>query len=320
LPAYLRFVRGVVDSEDMPLNISREMLQNNPLVEHIRKALTGRVIAELQNLAGKEADQFAKLWEAFGRVLKEGIYEDHERRDVLLGLARFATTKGGELRALKQYVADLRPNQTEIYYLVGESAEQLKSNPKLEAARARGIEVLLLTDPVDALWTSMPQDFEGKPLKSLSQGEVDFSLVPLLDETVKAQAEAKSGGVDEAAVIAAVKEALGERVSDVRVSPRLIDSPACLVAGAGFDRELSRLLARQNRSGGTKPVLELNMRHPIVAALARAKGGARDDEVADLSALLFEQAKILDGELPDDPAAFATRVNRLVIRALAASE
>jgi molecular chaperone HtpG len=328
LPSYLRFVRGVVDSEDMPLNISREMLQNNPHVEHIRKALTGRVIAELQSLAAKkaakeadqEAETFAKVWEAFGRVLKEGIYEDHERRDALLALARFATTKGGGPRTLAQYVADFRPNQTEIYYLIGESAEQLSSNPKLEAARARGIEVLLLTDPVDALWTSMPQDFEGKPLKSLSQGEVDFSLVPVLDQAASPEAEPKSGGVDEATVIAAVKDALGERVSDVRVSLRLTDSPACLVAGPGFDRELSRLLARQSRSVGAKPILELNMRHPIVKALARAKADAREDEVADLSALLFEQAKILDGEVPDDPAAFAMRVNRLVIRGLPASE
>jgi molecular chaperone HtpG len=328
LPSYLRFVRGVVDSEDMPLNISREMLQNNPHVEHIRKALTGRVIAELQNLAAKEsdkeadkqADMFAKVWEAFGRVLKEGIYEDHERRDALLALARFATTKGGEPRTLKQYVADLRPNQTEIYYLIGESAEQLKSNPKLEAARARGIDVLLLTDPVDALWTSIPQDFEGKPLKSLSQGEVDFSLVPVLDQVASPEAESKSGGIDEATVIAAVKDALGERVAGARASLRLIDSPACLVAGPGFDRELSRLLAQTNRGAGAKPVLELNMRHPIVKALARAKADARGDEVADLSALLFEQAKILDGEVPDDPAAFAMRINRLVIRGLAASE
>jgi molecular chaperone HtpG len=328
LPSYLRFVRGVVDSEDMPLNISREMLQNNPLVEQIRKALTGRVIAELQNLAAKEtnkeankeADVFAKVWEAFGRVLKEGIYEDHERRDALLALARFETTKGGEPRTLKQYVADLRPNQTEIYYLVGESAEQLRSNPKLEAVRARGIEVLLLTDPVDALWTSMPQDFEGKPLKSLSQGEIDFSLVPVLDQAASPQVEPKSDGLDEAAVIAAVKDALGVRVSDVRVSLRLTDSPACLVAGAGFDRELSRLLARQSRNAGAKPVLELNMRHPIVQAVGRAKADVREDEVADLSALLFEQAKILDGEVPDDPAAFAMRLNRLVIRGLAASE
>ena len=165
----------------------------------------------------------------------------------------------------------------------------------------------------------MPQDYEGKPLKSLSQGEVDFSLVPMLDEAAKPQAETKPEGIDEAAVIAAVKAALGQRVSDVRASQRLTDSPACLVAGAGFDRELSRLLARQNRSAGPKPVLELNMRHPIVLAVGRAKTNAHEDEVNDLSALLFEQAKILDGEVPDDPAAFATRVNRLVMRGLAIS-
>jgi molecular chaperone HtpG len=316
LPRYLRFMRGVVDSEDMPLNISREMLQNNPQVAQIRKALTSRVVTELENLAAKDAEAFAKIWEAFGRVLKEGIYEDHERRDQLLKLTRFATTAGAA-RTLEHYVADLKPNQTEIYYLVGESAERLKSNPKLEAARARGIEVLLLTDPVDALWTSMPSEFNGKPLKSLSQGEVDFSLVPLLDQAASPQAEPKSDEVDDATLIAAVKDALGERVADVRASQRLTDSPACLVAsGGGFDRELSRLLARQNRGAGAKPILELNMRHALVRALASAKAGARDDDVADLSALLFEQAKILDGEVPDDPAAFAARLNRLVVRGL----
>jgi molecular chaperone HtpG len=319
LPSYLRFMRGVVDSEDMPLNISREMLQNNPLVEQIRKAVTSRVVSELQNLADKEADKFAKIWDVFGPVLKEGIYEDHERHGQLLALARFTTTKGGELRTIGQYVADLRPNQTAIYYLVGETVEQLRSNPKLEAARARGIEVLLLTDPVDALWTSMPHEHDGKPLKSLSQGEVDFSLVPLLEEAAPPEEDpAKAAPVDEAAVLAAVKEALAERVADVRASARLTDSPACLVAGPGFDRELSRLLARQNRNASPKPVLELNMRHPIVKAVGRAKEDARPEEVADLSALLFEQAKVLDGEVPDDPAAFAARLNRFVIRALAA--
>jgi len=321
LPSYLRFVRGVIDSEDMPLNISREMLQNNPLVEQIRKAVTSRVVTELANLAEKEPDKFKQIWDAFGRIIKEGIYEDHERHAQLLALARFTTTKGDEPRTIGQYVADLRPNQTEICYLLGESVEQLRSNPKLEAARARGIEVLLLTEPVDALWTSMPQDHEGKPLKSLSQGEVDFSLVPLLDEAVPPQEQAdaaKAGAVDEATLIAVVKEALGDRVSNVRASTRLTESPACLVAGAGFDRELSRLLARQNRSAAPKPILELNMRHPIVRAMGRAKADARTDEVTDLSALLFEQAKILDGEVPDDPAAFASRLNRLVIRALAA--
>jgi molecular chaperone HtpG len=318
LPSYLRFMRGVVDSEDMPLNISREMLQNNPQVAQIRKALTSRIITELESLAAKDAETFGKVWEAFGKVLKEGLYEDHERRDQLLALARFATTAGDGTRTLKQYVVDLKPSQTEIYYLVGESAERLKANPKLEAARARGIEVLLLTDSIDAFWTAMPLDFGGKPLKSLSQGEVDFGLVPLLDDKAPAaDAEPKSGAVDEAAVIAAVTTALGERVSEVRASQRLTDSPACLVAvGRGPDRELERLLARQNRGAGAKPILELNMRHPLLKALARAKADAREDEAADLSVLLFDEATILDGEVPDDPAGFAARLNRLVVRGL----
>jgi molecular chaperone HtpG len=319
LPSYLRFVRGVVDSDDLPLNISREMLQNNPQVAQMRKAIAGRVIGELESLAANEADAYAKVWEAFGRVIKEGIYEDPERRDRLLAMSRFATTAGGT-RSLKQYVADLKPNQTDIYYLVGESAERLKSNPKLEAARARGIEVLLLTDPVDAFWTAMPLGFDGKPLKSLSQGEVDFGLVPKLETEAKPDAAEKPAAVDDATVIAAVKSALGERVSDVRASQRLTDSAACLVAGGtGPDRELERLLARHKGGAGSKPILEINMRHPLVTALGQAQAHARADDVADLAALLFDQACILDGEVPDDPAAFATRLNRLVVRGVAAA-
>jgi molecular chaperone HtpG len=335
LPAYLRFVRGVVDSEDLPLNISREMLQNNPQVAQIRKALTGRVVAELEALAAKEERQtadnteetkggnaseakpYSKIWQAFGRLLKEGIYEDHERREALLGLARFTTTNGEE-RSLKQYVADLKPNQTEIYYLAGDSLDRLKANPKLEAARARGIEVLLLTDPVDAFWTATPLDFGGKPLKSLSQGEVDFAQVPLRDEEKTAESE-KAGAADDT-LIAVVKAALGERVSEVRASQRLIDSAACLVAaGLGPDRELERLLARHNRGPGAKPILEINMRHALVRALALARQQGRDADVADIAALLFDEAQILDGESPDDPAAFTTRLNRLVIRGLPAA-
>ncbi len=312
LPSWLRFMRGVVDSEDLPLNISREMLQNNPQVVQMRKALTSRVVAELETLADKDAAAFGKLWEAFGAVLKEGIYEDFERRDQLLALARFETTAGSG-RTLKQYVADFKPNQTEIYYLTGESAERVKSNPKLEAARARGIEVLLLTDPVDAFWTAMSPGFEGKPLKSLSRGEVDFGLVPLRDDAASKQ-DAPAADTD-AIVIEAVKAAIGERVSDVRASQRLTDSAVCLVAGgSGPDRELERLLSRQGRGVATKPVLELNMRHPLIKALAQAKAQARDEDVADLSAVLFDQAQILDGEVPEDPTAFSARLNRLVVR------
>jgi molecular chaperone HtpG len=319
LPSYLRFLRGVVDSEDLPLNISREMLQNSPEVAQIGRALVSRVITELKALADKDAERFTMVWNAFGRVIKEGLYEDHERRDELLALARFDTT-AGTARSLQQYVADLKPNQTEIYYLVGDAVERLKSSPKLEAARARGVEVLLLTDPVDAFWTAMTLDFGGKPLKSLSKGEVDFGLVPLPDDAAHSDEGASAEAVDDASVVAAAKGALGERVADVRASQRLTDSPACLVAGGrGPDLEIERLLARQNRGLGVKPVLELNMRHALVKALGHAKAAAREQDVSDLAALLFEQAQILDGEVPDDPAAFTARLNRLVVRGLPAS-
>src|SRR4051794_8290118 len=298
LPAYLRFIRGVIDSEDLPLNLSREMLQNNPQLAQIRKAVTGRVLGELESLADKDAESFAKIWDAFGPVIKEGIYEDFERREKLLALARFTTT-AGEKRSLKQYVENLKPNQTEVYYLTGDSIERLKSNPKLESASARGIEVLLLTDPVDAFWTSAPLDFGGKPLKSLSQGDIDFALVPLLDE--KADDKQEESATDEAATIAVIKHTLGDRVSDVRASQRLTSSASCLVAGGdGRDRQLERLLAMQNQGSVTKPILEINLRHPLVAAIAGAT-----DAAADLSFLLLEQAQILDGELPEDPSAFA---------------
>jgi molecular chaperone HtpG len=304
LPSYLRFIRGIIDSEDLPLNLSREMLQNNPQLAQIRKAVTGRVIGELETLADKAPEDFTKIWGAFGSVIKEGIYEDFERREKLLALSRFTTT-AGENRNLKQYAADLKPNQTEIYFLAGDSIERLKSNPKLESATARGIEVLLLTDAVDAFWTSAQLEFEGKPLKSLSQGDVDFGLIPLLDDKKE---EAKSEA-DEATIIALIKDSLGDRVSDVRASQRLTASASCLVAGShGPDRELERLLARQDRGGGSKPILEINLRHPLVAAIPQAGGNAKD-----LSFLLFEQAQILDGELPEDPAAFANRLNRLVV-------
>src|SRR6266516_2774554 len=227
LPAYLRFIRGVIDCEDLPLNISREMLQNNPQLAQIRKGVTGRVIGELEQLADKQPENFAKIWDAFGSVIKEGLYEDFERREKLLALSRFTTT-AGEKRSLKQYIADLKPNQTEVYFLAGDSIERLKSNPKLEQATARGIEVLLLTDPVDAFWTSAPLDFEGKPLKSLSQGDIDFGLIPRIDDS----AQETNADTDEASIIATIKATLGDRVVDVRASQRLTTSASCLVAGS----------------------------------------------------------------------------------------
>ncbi len=312
LPGYLRFIRGVVDSEDLPLNISREMLQNNPQLAQIRKAVATRVVSELESLAEKDPENFTKIWDAFGAVLKEGIYEDFERREKLLALSRFTTTSG-EKRSLKQIIADFKPNQTELYYLVGDSIERLKSNPRLEAATARGIEVLLLSDPVDAFWTSMPTEFDGKPLKSLSQGDLNLDLIPRVDD--KDEAKKDEPEADEAATIAVIKAALGERVSDVKASTRLTSSASCLVADSqGPSRELERILAQQNRGLRTKAVLEINLRHPMVGAITKAQAGSK--VVDDLSLLLLEQAQILDGELPEDPAAFAARLNRLVLQGL----
>ncbi|MCP3473087.1 molecular chaperone HtpG [Bradyrhizobium sp. CCGUVB1N3] len=309
LPGYLRFIRGVVDSEDLPLNISREMLQNNPQLAQIRKAVATRVVSELESLAEKDAENFAKIWEAFGAVLKEGIYEDFERREKLLTLSRFTTTSG-EKRSLKDVVADFKPNQTEIYYLVGDSIERLKSSPRLEAAAARGIEVLLLTDPVDAFWTSMPMSFDGKPLKSLGQGDLNLDLIPRVDDAQKDEPAA-----DEAATIALIKASLNERVSDVKASTRLTSSASCLVADShGPSRELERILAQQNRGERSRPILEVNLRHPLVSAITRAPAGSTVTD--DLCLLLLEQAQILDGELPEDPSAFAARLNRLVLQAL----
>src|SRR5262249_15496095 len=249
------------------------MLQNNPQLAQIRKAVTGRVIGELEALSDKEPENFARIWDAFGAVIKEGIYEDFERREKLLALSRFSSTSG-EKRTLRQYVADFKPNQTELYFLVGDSIKRLKSNPRLEAASARGIEVLLLTDPVDAFWTSVRLEFEGKPLKSLSQGDLNFDLIPLLDDKDKTEPAA-----DEAATIAVIKASLGERVTDVKASTRLTTSASCLVAGSqGPDRELERLLSQQNLRTRSKPILEINVRHPLVTAIANKSA---DKSVAD---------------------------------------
>ena len=313
LPSYLRFVRGVVDSEDVPLNISREMLQNNPQVAQIRRALTGRVLSELEALADKEPDRFTKVWETFGAVMKEGIYEDFERRDQLLKLARFRSTAGDGWRSLKDYVAGMRPGQTEIYYLAGDNLERLKASPQLEAALARGVEVLLLADHVDSFWTTRGLKFDDKPLKSLTQGEADLSAIPYLDGKAP---EAESG--DAAAVVAALKTALGDQVSDVRASKRLVSSAVCLVApGAGPDLALERLLKHREQGVGLKPVLEVNPAHVLVKAVAESAAGNRSDDVADLAGLLLDQARILDGELPPDPARFAERLNRFVAQGLA---
>lgn len=315
LPPYLRFVRGVVDSEDVPLNISREMLQKNPLVAQIRNAVTGRVLSELEGFASRDAKGYEAFFETFGTVLKEGIYEDVARQEQLLKLARFRSTAGEGWRSLADYVANLRPNQKEIYFLAGDDVGRLAASPQLEAARARGVEVLLLTDAIDHFWTALGLTFEGKPFRSLSQGEVDLTAIPLLDESRSEERPAES--LDVKALVDALRTALGDAVTDVRASKRLTESAVCLVAPRGGpDLGLDRLLQRQQPGGKSRPVLEINPNHPLINAIGRRITEKGRDEAAEWARLLFDEARILEGDTPADPAGFAARINGMMLKAL----
>jgi molecular chaperone HtpG len=318
LPPWLRFLRGIVDSEDMPLNISREMLQNNPLVAKIRSGLVKRILVELGKKAEAEPDSYATFWDAFGSVLKEGLYEDPSRRDEMQGLLRFKTTKGDGLRSVKDYMADLKTNQTAVYYLLSDDPARAAASPQLEGFKARGIEVLLLSDPVDGFWTNMVREFEGKPLKSITQGAADLDLIPLgTKPETDAPPPAPNDALDK--LIAAMKAALGDTVVDVRKSDRLTDSPVCLVAQAGaMDLQLERLLARgKDGTSLSKRVLEINPSHKLIVAMAtQAAADTSTDRLADTAWLLYDQARILENEPVSDPAAFARRFAEALARGI----
>jgi molecular chaperone HtpG len=315
LPRYLRFVRGLVDSADLPLNMSREMIQDSPILAAIQKGLTGKVLGELEKTAKDDPAAYAKLWDTFGAVIKEGLYEDFERRETLLRLARFKTTaSGGEWRSLQDYVAAMPENQTAIYYATGSDLDRIASSPQLEGFRARGVEVLLLPDQVDSFWVRGAIDWDGKPFKSVTQGAADLSLIPLAEGADKPKPEASDavGGF-----LAFVKETLGDAVSDVRASDRLTDSAVCLVASeSGLDRQLEKLLANAGQlPAGSAPVLEVNPAHPQIERLAALPES--DELRTDAAHLLLDEARIVDGEPPRDPRAFAERLARLIARATA---
>jgi molecular chaperone HtpG len=322
LPRYLRFVRGLVDSADLPLNVSREKIQESPLLLAIRKGATSRVLSELERLADKQPPDYAKIWDTFGAVLKEGLYEDFERRDALLKLARFKSTAGGdEWRSLKDYTAALKTNQTAIYYLAGDDLARLKSSPHLEGFRARGIEVLLLPDPVDTFWVMPGVSFDGKPFKSVTQGAADLALIPLADaEAAKAPETPPDGAEAVANFLIFVKATLGDAVADVKPSERLTDSAVCLVApDSGPDRGLEKILAGAGRlTTASKPILEVNPRHQLVIALAGLGEGDRGFK-EDAAYLLFDEARLLEGDRPADARLFADRLGRVLGRGLRGS-
>ena len=302
LPDWLRFIQGVVDTEDLPLNVSREMLQATPVLARIRKAVTNRVLTELKTKA-KDADTYAKLWENFGNVMKEGLWDDTEHRATLAELMRFRSSAVEGWTTLADYISRLKPGQEAIYYLVGEDHDALAASPQLEGFKARGIEVLLLSDQVDAFWPERLDKYEEKPLRSVTQGAADLSRLPAADTTGQPEA------ADVTALIPALKAALGSKVDDVRPTDRLVESAVVLAAREGGpDLQMQRLMRRSGRAMGppSAPLLEINPRHPLISALVGRLAAGED--LSESAATLLDLARVQDGETPLDPAGFARRV------------
>ena len=317
LPGYLRFLRGVVDSEDLPLNISREMLQHNPVMALIRAGLIRRVLQELEKKAKDAPDDYTRFWGNFGVVLKEGLYEPSGYRDTLLAITRFHSTAGPALTSLGEYIQRLRPGQEEIYYIAGEDLVALGRSPQLEGFKRRGVEVLLMADPVDEFWIPAIGQYQGRKFRSITRGGIDLSKIPLPKDDGQNKPAQPAGDIG--ALVALFRLALKDAVKDVRPSHRLTDSPVCLVADEhDLDIHLERLM-RQHRQveGGSKRILEINPDHALIRRLAAevSKPGA-GERLDDIANLLLDQARLVDGEPLPDPAAFARRLSAALEKAL----
>ncbi|QLQ01839.1 MAG: molecular chaperone HtpG [Thiobacillus sp.] len=310
MPQYLRFVRGVIDSADLPLNVSREILQNSRDIDAIKNGSVKKVLGLLEDMAENQPEQYATFWNAFGKVLKEGPGEDFANREKIAGLLRFASTHtdtDAQVVSLKDYIGRMKEGQSAIYYITADSFAAAQHSPHLEIFRKKGIEVLLLSDRVDEWLASNLNEFDGKPLKSVAKGGLD--LGELEDEAEKtAQKEAEESMKP---LVERIKATLGERVKDVRVTHRLTDSPACLVTGEGdMSANLERLLKAAGQAAPTvKPTLEINPTHALVTRLSSESDEAR---FADWANLLFEQALLAEGGQLDDPASFVRRLNGLL--------
>lgn len=323
LPPYLRFLRGIVDTEDLPLNVSRELLQNNPRLAKIRTALSKKVLGELKQKVEQAPDEYATFWETFGAVLKEGLYEDGQQRETLLELARFRSTRRDGWVSLAAYVEAMKPGQEAIYTISGDDPKALAQSPQIEGFDAKGVEVLLMSDPVDDFWLSVVPDYQGKRFKSVTRGGAELDRIG--DDQTKAEEgddRPQAETPDIGALIAFVRLTLKDQVKDVRVSARLTSSPVCLVADEGdLDMHLERLLKQQRQlDHSSQRILEMNAGHPLVQALAAqvGKDGA-GKLVEDAAWLLLDQARIIEGEaLPDAPA-FSRRLSTLVERGLLAA-
>ena len=316
LPHYLRFVKGVVDSDDLPLNVSRELLQHNRKLDTIRQANVKRVLGLLETLAKDEPEKYAEFWREFGKVMKEGPAEDYANRERLAALFRFNTTHGegdGQTETLDGYIERMKEGQDKIYYITADSPAAARHSPHLEVFRKKGVEVLLLSDRVDEWLVSHLHEYQGKHLQSVTKGDLDLGSLADAEEKAKTEQAAK----EHEPLLERLKTALGERVDKVRPSARLVDSPACLVVG---EYDMSANLARVLKAVGQdapvqRPTLEVNLDHPLVK---RLESETDETRFADLGLILFDQAQLAEGGVLDDPAAFVGRLNALMMSMLLA--
>jgi molecular chaperone HtpG len=320
VPQYLRFLRGVVDSEDLPLNISRETLQQNPLLERIRESVVKRVLGDLKKRAEKEPVDYAVFWKNFGAVLKEGLCEGVAPKEQILEACRFASTAGDALVSLDDYIARMKEGQEHIFYLTGDNAAHLATSPQLEGFRKRGVEVLLFSDHVDDFWVNVVHEYKGKPLLSVTRSNTELDKITLPASEAE---KPKSEDDHSEALIAVLKKIYGDQVKDVRVTHKLARSAVCLAVEQGaMDIRFERFLREQKQLASTyAKILEINPDHAIIRSLARKIGeGASENDatVRDIALVLLDQAKIIEGEEITDPTGFSERINSLLTKGLAA--
>jgi molecular chaperone HtpG len=310
LPTYLRFVKGVIDADDLPLNVSREILQHNKVVESMRSAITKKLLSTLEKMAKSEPEQYQKFWDAFGNVLKEGPAEDHNNREQLAKLFRFASThtdSKAQTVSLDDYIARMKPEQKHIYYVTAENFAAAQHSPHLEIFRKKGVEVLLLADRVDEWLMAHLTEYNGKTLQSVAKGSLDLSEIESSEDKAAVDAAEK----DYAEVLKQVKDALGERVKEVRLTHRLTDSPSCVVVDQyGMSLHLQRLMAAAGQNlPSSKPTLELNPTHRLVQRLKDEQSEVR---FTDLAHVLLDQALLAEGGQLEDSASFVRRINSLL--------
>jgi molecular chaperone HtpG len=318
IPAYLRFVKGIVDTQDIDLNVSREMLQNNPAVAKISKSLVGKILRELKKIADKDKAKYIQFWNEFGQVLKEGLYEDLERKDTLLELARFSNNENDDLVSLDDYVNAMDKNQKDIYYIAADTKSQALSSPHLEGFKSKGIKVLVMADPIDQFWLSMAGQFKEKNFVSITQGEIDLDNIKS-DKKDPKNKDTKKDDVDKrfTNLIAHLKASLGQNVKDIRLTSKLTDSPACLVADKGdMDVAMENLMKQRDPNyQGAPRILEINPEHALVEKMNKLLSDKKHNNlVDDAGTLLFEQARMMEGKLPSDPTKFAKIMNNFLVK------